>query len=108
MRHAIYLAMDVYRNHQMEKEINANPLEITPPKERDRKEGKGKPGPKGDKPKSGGDSKKSAPKASTEAKKEAPKKDEKPVEKKEEPKAEKPEEKPTESPAENDAKESKD
>lgn len=49
MRHAIYLAMDVYRNHQLEKEINANPLEITPPKERDRdrKEGRGKQGPKG-------------------------------------------------------------
>lgn len=42
MRQAIYLAMDVHRNHQLEKEINANPLEITPPKERDRKEGRGK------------------------------------------------------------------
>jgi 4-hydroxythreonine-4-phosphate dehydrogenase len=47
MRQAIYLAMDVYRNHKLEKEITANPLEITPPKEwdrdRDRKEGRGKP-----------------------------------------------------------------
>lgn len=29
MRNAIYLAIDVYRNHLMEKEINANPLEIS-------------------------------------------------------------------------------
>jgi 4-hydroxythreonine-4-phosphate dehydrogenase len=28
MRNAIYLAMDVYRNHQLEKEITANPLKI--------------------------------------------------------------------------------
>ena len=28
MRHAIYLAIDVYRNHIFEKEINANPLQI--------------------------------------------------------------------------------
>ncbi|XOV65915.1 MAG: 4-hydroxythreonine-4-phosphate dehydrogenase PdxA [Fluviicola sp.] len=67
MRHAIYLAMDVYRNHQLEKEINADPLEITPPKEYERKERKGKPGPKGgDKPRGGGDAKKntSSPKKS--------------------------------------------
>jgi 4-hydroxythreonine-4-phosphate dehydrogenase len=37
MRHAIYLAMDVYRNHQMEKEINANPLENAPEREREGK-----------------------------------------------------------------------
>lgn len=30
MRSAIYLAMDVYRNHQFEKEINENPLPIIP------------------------------------------------------------------------------
>lgn len=29
MRNAIYLAIDVHRNHQFEKEINANPLVIT-------------------------------------------------------------------------------
>jgi 4-hydroxythreonine-4-phosphate dehydrogenase len=62
MRHAIYLAMDVYRNHQLEKEINADPLEITPPKEYERKERKGRPGPKGgDKPRGGGDAKKNPP-----------------------------------------------
>ncbi len=44
MRQAIYLAMDVYRNHQFEKEINANPLEITPPKEWDSRENKGRGG----------------------------------------------------------------
>jgi 4-hydroxythreonine-4-phosphate dehydrogenase len=82
MRQAIYLAMDVYRNHQLEKEINANPLEITPPKEydrdRDRKDGR-RSGPKngGDKSRSGGNDKKREP----------PKKDEsqetKPIESKE-------------------------
>ncbi len=92
MRHAIYLAMDVYRNHQLEKEINANPLEITPPKERERKEGKGKPGGKngGDKPKSSGDAKKGgSPKATPKSsagentndkQKSAPKKDVQPKE----------------------------
>lgn len=30
MRHAIYLAMDVFRNHQLEKEITANPLQAQP------------------------------------------------------------------------------
>jgi len=30
MRHAIYLAIDVFRNHQFEKEITANPLEAQP------------------------------------------------------------------------------
>lgn len=30
MRHAIYLAMDVHRNHVLEKEITANPLESQP------------------------------------------------------------------------------
>lgn len=65
MRQAIYLAMDVYRNHQMEKEITANPLESAPEKEREPKgrggrDGRGKPGPKSgnDKPKTGGDVKK--------------------------------------------------
>lgn len=37
MRHAIYLAMDVYRNHQKEKEMNANPLENAPEREREGK-----------------------------------------------------------------------
>jgi 4-hydroxythreonine-4-phosphate dehydrogenase len=35
MRNAIYLAMDVYKTHAFEKEINANPLEIS---KRDRKD----------------------------------------------------------------------
>jgi 4-hydroxythreonine-4-phosphate dehydrogenase len=35
MRNAIYLAMDVYKTHAFEKEINANPLEIS---QRDRKD----------------------------------------------------------------------
>lgn len=34
MRNAIYLAVDVHRNHQLSKELNANPLKITPPEER--------------------------------------------------------------------------
>lgn len=36
MRNAIYLAIDVYRSHQFEKEINANPLESRPPDRRGR------------------------------------------------------------------------
>jgi len=47
MRHAIYLAMDVYRNHQLEKEITANPLESQPLKERGSKDVKGKSGNRG-------------------------------------------------------------
>ena len=43
MRQAMYLAMDVFRNHQLEKEINANPLESQPLKERGGKEGRSKP-----------------------------------------------------------------
>lgn len=39
MRSAIYLAMDVHRNHVMEKEINANPLKSAPQEDR-RKGGK--------------------------------------------------------------------
>lgn len=35
MRNAIYLAMDVYKTHAFEKEINANPLEVS---KRDRKD----------------------------------------------------------------------
>lgn len=50
MRQAMYLAMDVFRNHQMEKEINANPLESQPIKERGGKEGRGKPEGKGNRP----------------------------------------------------------
>lgn len=38
MRNALYLAVDVYKTRQFEKEIAANPLEITPAKERDRRE----------------------------------------------------------------------
>jgi 4-hydroxythreonine-4-phosphate dehydrogenase len=34
MRNAIYLAIDVFRNHQFEKEINENPLVIKPVEER--------------------------------------------------------------------------
>lgn len=37
LRHAIYLAMDVYRSHQLEKEITANPLESVPEREREGK-----------------------------------------------------------------------
>lgn len=37
MRHAIYLAIDVYRNHQRDKVINRDPLEISEPKREDRK-----------------------------------------------------------------------
>lgn len=36
MRHAIYLAMDVHRNHLLEKEITANPLEIQQPEKREK------------------------------------------------------------------------
>lgn len=39
MRQAIYVAMDVFRNHQFEREINANPLEITPEDKRPRERG---------------------------------------------------------------------
>lgn len=38
MRQAIYLAMDVYRTHQFEKEITANPLENAPEREREGKD----------------------------------------------------------------------
>jgi 4-hydroxythreonine-4-phosphate dehydrogenase len=38
MRQAIYLAVDIYRTRVFEKEINSDPLEISPPKERDKKE----------------------------------------------------------------------
>lgn len=36
MRNAIYLAMDVYKTHAFEKEINANPLEISKRDKKDR------------------------------------------------------------------------
>jgi len=36
MRNAIYLAIDVHKTHVMEKEINANPLAISPRDKRDR------------------------------------------------------------------------
>jgi 4-hydroxythreonine-4-phosphate dehydrogenase len=52
MRNAIYLAMDVYRNHLIEREINSNPLESQP---RDRKD-RGRNNPKkkhGDNPNKG-------------------------------------------------------
>lgn len=77
MRHAIYLAMDVYRNHQLEKEITANPLESQPVKERGGKEGKGKSGGQ----KSGGEGKKSNPRGEKKtAKENSPKKDVQPQE----------------------------
>lgn len=90
MRHAIYLAMDVYRNHQLEKEINADPLEITPPKEydrdrdRDRRDGKGRSGQRnnGDRPRPVSEAKKN----------DAPKQDEVPEVKKAEAKVEEPKE----------------
>jgi 4-hydroxythreonine-4-phosphate dehydrogenase len=41
MRHAIYVAMDVFRNHQLEKEITANPLENAPLKEEGRRTKRG-------------------------------------------------------------------
>lgn len=43
MRQAMYLAMDVFRNQQFEKEINANPLQEQP-KERLGREGRGSDG----------------------------------------------------------------
>lgn len=42
MRHAIYLAIDVYRNQQREKIIHRDPLEISEPKQDNRKRGKSK------------------------------------------------------------------
>lgn len=38
MRNAIYLAMDVHRNHQMEKEITANPLQVQTKEKKSRDE----------------------------------------------------------------------